>query len=635
MPSKYKGYMGEYALVDLTNGEVSRYEVPDEERELYLGNKIQAAAILHKLLKPEIDPFSADNVLVFNTGPLTGSGAPTSAKFNISCKSPLTGAAASSNCGGDFGIHLKKAGYDGIIVIGKAANPVYLKITEKTITLEDASHLWGKDTHETQAALPQKSGLAVIGPAGENLVLYANVHSGDRAAGRCGIGAVMGSKNLKAVVAQGTKKIERANDKQFLKAIKEWTKILRNHPITGDVLPRLGTANLVRRTNETYTLPTRNFMRGTFEFAEDVSGETMAEKFLVKNHGCKLCPIQCGRVVRYKDMQVKGPEFETIGNLGPNLEIHDLGKIIEWNYLLEKLGMDTISTGGVLAFAMELKSRGMLDTVLEFGKTEHITETIMDIAYKRGLGAELGLGTKRLADIYGGHAFAMNTKGLEYAAYEPRGAVGHGLGYATANRGGCHLNGGYVIFFEATGPITMDPLTPKAKPAFCMFQQNAFEAVSASGTCIFTTYATVPPFASELKRIPALQSILSELLKLSRFIMDHQGDIPTWLLPFHLPLIPQTKSIAALTGMDMSLGKFLAIGDRGFNLERLFNLKAGLTQHDDSLPSRLTDEPQRPAVPNSKVPLAEMLPVYYKIRGWDEHGVPTPKKLKALGLEWV
>ncbi|MBN2056820.1 aldehyde ferredoxin oxidoreductase C-terminal domain-containing protein, partial [bacterium] len=258
-----------------------------------------------------------------------------------------------------------------------------------------------------------------------------------------------------------------------------------------------------------------------------------------------------------------------------------------------------------------------------------------DIAYKRGLGAELALGSKRMADRYGGREFAMQSKGLEYAAYEPRGAVGHGLGYATANRGGCHLNGGYMVFWEATGPITMDPLSTKAKPAYCIFQQNTFEAISASGTCIFTAYAVMPPAAAAMSANPLAATLTRKLLGGSRLVMDRLSLIPERFLAFHVPMIPHTRAISTLTGMPMSLGRFIGIGERGFNLERLFNLREGMTRRDDALPRRLTHELQRDTEPASRVPLETMLPHYYKLRGWDADGIPRRAKLRDLGLEWA
>lgn len=633
MSSNYKGYMGKYIDIDLTHKKIEFYDVPDSFKEEYFGNKGLAAKILYDNLQHGCNPLSEANILIINTGPLTGSGAPTSARFNVTCKSPLTNGIGTSNCGGDFGIHLKRAGYDGVIIRGKARRHSIIEIEEnEQVRIVAAGNLWGLDTEQTQEKLKEWRGRAVIGPAGENRVLFSSITSNDRVAGRTGVGAVMGSKNIKAVVARGKQKVPIADSVAFRQSIKNWTKILRSHPATGETLPKYGTASLVNITNSTNTLATKNFSRGHYEKASSISGEYMAEHFLVKNKGCKLCPIQCGRIVKFEGRNIKGPEFETIGLLGSNLQIGDMKTIIKLNYIADLMGLDTISLGGVIAFATELCERGILDWGFKFGESEHIPQLINDIAYKKGKGKFLAEGTKRMADRFGGHDFAIHAKGLDFAAYEPRGAVGHGLGLATSNRGGCHLNGGYVVFFEATGPLSIDPLSDKVKPALAVFQQNTFDAVSSGGSCLFTTYAVIPKEAGLVNMFWPMPTLVSEIVKASRFLLDHQLALPSWAIPIHLPLIPHTKAISLLTGMDITLGKFLETGDRVYNLERLINIKQGMSGKDDTLPYRITHELQRLDEPRSKVPLHKMLPVYYKIRGWDEYGIPTPEKLKSLNI---
>lgn len=633
MESKYQGYMGNYIDIDLSREKISFRDVSDKAKEQYLGNKGIGSRILYVEMKHGCDPLGEENMLIINTGPLTGSGAPTSARFNVSCKSPLTGCIATSNCGGDFGIFLKRAGYDGIVLRGKAKKPVVIEIDEEDVRIVDAGKLWGLDTEETQEKLKKWPGRAVIGPAGENQVLFASIISNERAAGRTGVGAVMGSKNVKAIVANGKKKVPMYDAKAFREAIKNWSTMLRNHPTTGETLPKYGTASLVNVCNATNTLATRNFSSGHFEKAAVISGEYMAEHHLVKNKGCRLCPIQCGRQVWYGDKKIKGPEFETIGLMGSNLGIGNMASIIEFNYLADKWGMDTISLGGVISLATEMCNRGVVDWKFKFGQSEHIPKLMEEIALRKGIGAELANGPKALADKYGGHDYAIHSKGLTFAAYEPRGAVGHGLGYATANRGGCHLNGGYVVFFETTGPIIVDPLSDKGKPALAVFQQNTFDAVSAAGSCIFTTYAVIPKEAAYIGMFGPLASLVSEVTKASRFLLDHQLKLPSWAIPFHVPLIPHTKAISTLTGMNMTLGKFLEAGDRIYNVERMFNVKQGKSSKDDTLPRRITHELQRSDEPRSKVPLHKMLPVYYKIRGWDDYGIPSNEKLESLSIE--
>ncbi len=641
MNSKYGGYMGRILDIDMTRKSFCDYPITDNDREKFIGGKTLAAKILFDELSPGIDPFSAENIIVFMTGPFTGTGAPCTSRFDISTKNALTGGIASSNCGGTFGIHLKKAGYDGLVIRGKASHPTLLKITESGVDFLDASSLWGKDTEETQKTLEKefgrKRGMAVIGPAGENLVRYASVISGERAAGRCGVGAVMGSKNIKAIVAWGGKKPPVSNPAAFRKAVKKWVKILQENPATSKTLPELGTANLVNACNASGTMPTRNFQKGTFERAHLISGEEMADKHLANNTGCVSCPIRCGRLVKLGDKIIKGPEYETLGMLGPNIENDDLGKIIEWNYKLDLLGMDTITAGATIACAMELNEKGIWKNGLEFGKTDAISALLDDIAHRRGVGAELADGSLRLALKYGAPELSMHAKGMEFAAYSPRRAVGHGLGYATSNRGGCHINGGYLIYFEAVGPVTMDPLSPKAKPEFCVFQQNMMEALSASGNCIFTTYALIPGIASEI--VPpasATAGIVSKAMLASGAMLRPQGRaLKDWMLPFHLPVIPHTETLSALTGMKIDLGHFAVAGERGFTLERMFNMREGMDGSYDALPSRLTHEPQSPDNPRTKVPLDQMLPVYYETRDWDEQGKPTKRLLKKLGLEFA
>ena len=633
MPTKYKGYMGDMLLVDLSSGEVSHYDVPDEDYEQYLGGKGLAAKILFDLLPTGTDPLGKDAILIINTGPLTGSWGPCTSRFNVTAKSPLTGCIASSNCGGNFGIHLKKCGYDGIIIRGKAEKPVYLDVTENGAEIKDASHLWGKNTEETQEALDPKAGKVVIGAAGENLVRYAAIISEERAAGRCGVGTVMGSKNLKAVQAKGGLPVPVHNKEGFKKVVQEWIKILKKNPITGDTLPKYGTVNFLSKLNIVKGLPTANFSKGTFEDADKISGETLADTLLVKNMGCVSCPIRCGRVVEVDGKNVKGPEFETIGLFGSNLMNSDLGAICRWNRQMDLLGMDTISAGGTIGFAMELKQRGLLETDLEFGRIDNIERTLDDIAHRRGLGDDLANGTRWMAEKYGGKDFAIHVKGLEVASYDPRIAAGMGLGYATANRGGCHLNSGYMIFFERLGPVNMDPFSTAAKPGFVWFQQNTLEAISCAGNCVFTSYASIPPAASKMNPHGFVATTVSKILTASGPVMNMTPRMVPKLMPIHLmAMIPHTFAITKLTGMDMHLGNFLAAGERSYTIERLFNMSEGIMGDQDTLPKRFTDETLVPENPKTRVPLAKMLPQYYKVRGWDASGAPTPSLLKRLGM---
>jgi aldehyde:ferredoxin oxidoreductase len=633
MATKYKGYMGNMLRVNLSTGEITEFDVTDREREMYIGNKGLATKIMMDNQKAGIDPLSPEAMLIVNTGPLTGSNAPCTSRFNVTAKSPLTGAIGTANCGGNFGMNLKKCGYDGIVITGKAEKPVYIDITDGKAEIKDAAGLWGKDTEETQEALDPKAGKLVIGPAGENLVKYACLISQERAAGRCGLGAVAGSKNLKALQAKGTKKIEAADPEGFKKAVRKWIDMLKNHPTTGDTLPKYGTANLVNRINVAHALPTKNYQSGNYEDAEMISGETLAEKYLVKNMGCVSCPIRCGRVVEVGGKNVKGPEFETVGLFGSNILNNDLGKINNWNRQMDLLGLDTISCGNTIGFAMELNQRGLLKSDIEFGKFDNIGKVIDDIAYRRGLGNDLAEGARAVAGKYGGMDFAIQSRGLEMSAYDARSAVGLGLGYATANRGGCHLNAGYMIFMEHVGPINMDPYSPAAKPAWTVFQQNIFEAVSSSGNCLFTTYTIMHAALHKINKSGLLAKIITKVLGMSGPLLDRTSMILPWGMPIQVPMaIPHSQVVSKLTGMKMTLGKFLQAGERGFNIERMFNLREGAGAEFDTLPRRFTDTPIDADRPKSKVPLDKMLPHYYKVRGWDKSGVPTVKKLAKLGI---
>lgn len=631
MSTKFGAYCGKVLKVDLTDGTVTEYPFTDEERELFLGGKIMAAKIVYDNITEKIDPLSPENMLVITTGPMNAVGAPCSSRFNCSTISPLTGYYTSSNCGGDFGLHLKRAGLDGLIVTGKSEERIYLYITPDGVEFKNADALWGMKTGETQQAIPEKGGKFVIGPAGENLVKYACVISGERAAGRGGVGAVFGSKNLKGIVAYGIKSPEVYDKAKLRKVNKEWTARLRMHPTTGTQLPELGTAGLVTTMHSKNLLATNNYRSGKYEHFEDVSGETLREDHLVRNSGCTTCPIRCARVVKVDGKEVKGPEVETLGLFGPNILNRDIQSIFDWNYEMDELGMDTISCGNTLSFAMELNEKGMWDNGLEFGKIDNIRSLLDDIAHRRGIGDDLAEGSKRLSEKFGGKEFAMNAKGMELAAYEPRGAVGQGLGYAVANRGGCHLNGGYLVVMEGLG-LSINPYTTGAKAGLCAMFQDLMETCSAGGNCLFTTYAFFPTFLIS-KPNGMIARVVNKVATKIGFAISLILRVPT-ALALHLPfnMLPHTKAIAAATGMKMNFGRFIRIGERGYNLERLIDVRLGVSAKDDTLPERLTTELQIATNPKSKVPLDKLKKKYYKVRYWDENGIPTKKLLKRLKL---
>lgn len=637
--TNYCGYMGRVALLDLSARKAENYVWTDLDREKYIGGKAMASKILYDNLTGKETAFDPENLIVIATGPLTGTGAPSSNRFDISSLSPLTGITASSNCGGNFGHYLKKAGFDALILRGRCESPTWVEIENGEFRFHDAAGLWGLKVSETQDALqkaldaahgkPVRCGMAVIGPAGENLVCYASVMSGERAAGRAGMGAVFGSKNLKALTAAGDA-IPGVYDREKAAAHrKKWVSAIRSHPLTGKQLPRLGTAGLVSSMQMHGLLSTRNYAKGQFDDFEAVSGEALAEEQTLSNDGCLSCPIRCSRRVSVDGRQVKGPELETLGLLGGNIENADLEKICRWNNELDELGMDAISTAGTLAWAMEANEKGLWKNGLTFGETDVFSRVFDDIAHRRGIGAELAEGSKRLSEKYGGTDFAIHSKGMELAAYEPRRAVGQGLGYAVANRGGCHLNGGYLVVLEGLG-LDVNGQTPRGKADLCMVMQDLMEAISMGGQCLFTSYGLLPAF---LLRNPngALAKTVNAVIPFLGPAVRVLNKLPE-LASFNLSLLPYPYELAYTTGMKMNIGKFIRCGERSYNVERAVNARFGVSAENDKLPKRLTDVPQDPQKPDTRVPLEQMKRTYYLARGWEKNGLPSEKKLRRLGI---
>ena len=638
--SKFSGYMGRIVKIDLSTRKITDYPWSDRERELFIGGKIMAAKILADNLTGKEEPLSSENMIVIATGPLTGTGAPSSNRFDISTISPQTGIMASSNSGGNFGYYLKKAGYDALILTGRCEKPSWLEIYNDSFVFHDADGIWGMRITAAQNALGEKlnesrgcrakCGMVCIGPAGENLVRYACVLSGERACGRAGIGAVFGYKNLKAITVSGNHQISVYNREKTLAWNKKWCSYLRGHPLTGNQLPRLGTAGLVSSMQMRGILSTKNYNYGQFDGFEKVSGEYLAEEYNIVNKGCLSCPIKCARSVLVNGSEVKGPELETLGLLGGGILNDDLSLILRWNNELDDLGLDTISASSTLAWAMEANEKGLWDNGLEFGKTDNISATFEDIAFRRGIGGELAEGSKRLSEKYGGREFSIQSKGMELAAYEPRRAVGQGLGYAVANRGGCHLNGGYLVILEGLGLYT-NPQTPHAKADFTMMFQDMMEMLSATGQCLFTSYAFFPDFL-----ISKPNSIIT---RAANFLIPYLGPAVRVMnkfpemLCFHLPVFHHTKELEFALGMPMTFGKYLRIGERGYNLERYVSSKFGVSEKMDTLPKRLTDVPQDPSDPSTVVPLDKMKPVYYRARGWGKNGLPTERTLRRLRIK--
>jgi aldehyde:ferredoxin oxidoreductase len=619
------GSMNRYLDVDLGTGEISNKTFDPSDQELYLGGRGMGVRMLYDQTAPGLDPFDERMALIFSVGPLTGTSAPQSNRFVVTTKSPLTGAIADSHCGGNFATKLKKAGYDAVVIRGKSPRPVYLEITEQQAAIKDAAHLWGQSTSDTQEALPKNFGKAVIGPAGENRVRYACIVSQRRVAGRTGTGAVMGAKNLKAVIADGNQKIPIARPEEYKELQQQATKFLLDHPMTGGVLKELGTANLVMTTAGRNIIPTRNFQAGQDARTPALSGEKMRDELLVRNDGCLSCPIRCGRHVKIFGREAKGPEFETIGLLGNNLNLFDLSVVTELGELCDDLGLDTISCGGVLGFATELTERGLLKSDLKWGDAEAYRRAIEAIAARQGLGDELAEGTRRLAQKYGGMEYAIQVKGLELPAYDPRGCFGQGLEYATTNRGGCHIRGS-TMYLEATGPVSIDPHSTAAKPPLVILQQNSNASTSSLVMCYFAAYTTIPP--AVFKMDPNKLSY-----RMIMGVLAHAGPVVKLVLrsKSSLKMMFFEKLLTAVTGRNYSMSDLNQIGERIVTLERLYNLREGLSAADDTLPRRLLEESTFKGM-SGGVPLHKMLPEYYAIRGWDTSGVPTDKTIKRLRI---
>lgn len=639
MQSKYGGYMGRVLQINLSTGDVTDYPWTDKDRELYIGGKTMAAKILYDTLTGRENAYSEENPLIISTGPLTGTGAPSSSRFNISSLSPQTGFIISSNCGGTFGYHLKRAGIDALIITGRREERTWIEIDNGSVTFHNADDLWGTRITECQRLLAEKMsskrgcdikfGKLCIGPAGENLVRYSAVISDERAAGRTGMGAVLGWKNVKAIAVCGNHDTSVHDPSATKKWCQKWFRYLRNHPLTGNQLPRMGTAGLVSSMQMRGLLATKNYTEGRFEHFDKVNGETLAEEYNIVNKGCLSCPIKCARTVTVEGEDVKGPELETLGLLGGGILNKDLYHILKWNKELDDLGLDTISASNTLAYAMEANERGLWNNGLKFGDIEGISKIWDDIAYRRGIGNELAEGSKRLSEKYGGKEFAMQSKGLELAAYEPRRAVGQGLGYAVSNRGGCHLNGGYLVILEGLG-LNIDAQTPHAKADFTMMFQDLMEMISATGQCLFTSYAFFPGFLITRPN-GAITSAANKLLPHLGWAIRLMNKFPR-VLAFHLPVFHHTKMMQKAVGMPMTFGKYLQTGERGFNLERAVNVRFGVSAAKDSLPKRLTDVPQDPNDPRTRVPLEQMKKIYYQARGWDKSGIPTCRTLKKLKI---
>lgn len=614
-----KGTSNRILEVDLTKKSFSVYDVPMEDLKLYLGGKGLALKLLYDRMEPGIDPLGEDNMIAIHTGALIATGAPCTGRFAAVTKSPLTGIMTSCSCGGSFGMALKTSGWDGLIVKGKSKVPVHLYIDSKGAEFRDAGHLWGMDTQKTQKEISKDAGgTLAIGPAGENLVLYANVASGHRFLGRGGMGAVMGSKNLKAISAKGKEfKIVPINQKKFDKARKKGTNYINSNDISAGSYRNFGTNANVNLNNAGGLLPVRNFTGGTHGEAHKISGEEMAEKFKTSYSTCKPCTILCGHKGNINGQVRQIPEYETVGLMGSNLEIFDPAKISDFNEICTLMGMDTITAGGTIAWAMEAAEKGLFKSGLKFGSPEGISETLMDIAHKKGIGADLAMGSRWCSKRYGGEDFAIQVKGLEMAAYDPRGSFGQGLSYAVANRGACHLAS--TSFALEVYMDLMDAYSYRSKASLVKFQEDCISAINSLQTCVFTAF----PYQLEtplMKYSP--KPVLKFMMNLMAGVAMRFVDVSLW---------PELWS--SVTGMRLGITGFLRAGERVQVLERMMNCAEGISRKDDTLPSRLLNEYRKCDSKERAIPLEKMLNRYYFIRGFDKNGIPKERKIKKLKIK--
>lgn len=613
-------WAGKILRVNLTAGTVKSEPLNMEWARAYIGSRGLGSKYLINEVDPKVNPLSADNKIIWATGPLTGTMASTGGRYTVITKGPLTGAIACSNSGGYWGAELKMAGWDMIIFEGASAKPVYLYINDDVAELRDAGHLWGQSVWKTEEILKtslQDPLLRVssIGKAGENKVLYAAVVNDlHRAAGRSGVGAVMGSKNLKAIAVRGTKGVGNIRDpKAFMKVTFEKKKILAENAVTGQGLPAYGTQVLMNVINEMGALPTRNHRDVQFEGAKDISAEAMAtpretdgKKHLVTNQACFGCTIACGRISKMDEghftVQNKpqywgangGLEYEAAWALGAANGVNDLEALQYANLLCNEEGFDPISFGATVGAVMELYEMGVLTKEqlgidAKFGSAQALAHFAEITAKGEGFGVEIGQGSKRLTAKYGHPDLSMSVKGQEFPAYDGRSIQGIGLAYATSNRGACHLRG-YTIASEVLGiPVKTDPLEHEGKPELVKAFQDATAAFDSSGLCVFTTFA--------------------------------------WGVA---DLAPQLQAACDDAYTTEELEK---IGERIWNMEREFNNAAGFTKADDNLPKRLMTEAAKTGPSKGKVSmLPEMLPKYYAARGWDSEGRPTAETKARLGL---
>lgn len=587
--------------INLTTNEIKVEPLNLEIAKKFIGARGLGTKILLDEIDPSVDPLSSENKLVIMTGPVTGAAVPTGGRYVVVTKSPLTGMIACSNSGGEWGAKLKYSSYDGIIIEGKSNTPKYLYINDDKVELLNAHNIWGKTSTETDSFFKEnysQASVLNIGPGGENLSLMAAIiNDTDRAAGRSGVGAVMGSKNLKAIVVNSSRNsIPVANPDALRNELVLAMKKIKEDGVTGTGLPTYGTAVLVNIINETGSFPTNNWQGSYSKNAENISGETLTEKYLKRTYNCHRCPIGCGRVVEREGKEIGGPEYETLWAYGGNCGVYDIPTINEANFWCNELGLDAISVPCTIAAGMELYEKGLISESdcegipLKFGSKIAVVEWTKRIGFGETiLGKLMALGSQRLCEYYGHPEISMSVKKQELPAYDARGIQGIGLNYATSNRGGCHVRG-YMISPEILAhPELLDRTVTDTKASWTKTFQDLTAVIDSMGMCLFTSFA--------------------------------------------LNAEDYTNFLNAATGTEHTVTSLLDTGERIYNLERVFNKKAGMKPEDDQLPNRLLKEAivEGPSK-GLKSKLDIMLPEYYRARGW-ENAFPTKETLQKLGLE--
>ncbi len=623
--SNKKPYNGKILRVDLTKGEVKTEVLDEIIYRKYLGGSSLASYFLLKELKKGVDPLGPDNMLVFTCSVVTGTTVPGASRFTAAAKSPLTGGFAEAEAGGWFAPELKWAGFDAIIIKGVSPKPVYLWINNDKVELRDAQYLTGKDTGEVEHIIrdelkDEKIRIAQIGPAGEKMVRYANIgNECEHFNGRVGLGAVMGSKKLRAIAVRGTQKANYDDPEKIKEITKEFASKWKE---TSQGMYDYGTAGGVVGLSEAGILPTRNFREGQFEGASAISGVTMADTILVKRGHCYACPVRCKREVKVEgkydvDPYYGGPEYETVGALGSLCGIDDLEAIAKGNELCARYGLDTISTGTSIAFAMECFEEGIIDKndtdgiELKFGHAKAMLEMIEKIKNLEGIGAILAQGVAHAAKEFGSGAerFAMHVKGEECPMHEPRGKVGVGLQYAISPTGADHMEVPHDLMFtdygaplDAVKPLgLLEPLDSldlsSKKVRFSSYTQKVWSLCNCICICMFIA---APMGSLSLKNIVDLTQ--------------------------------------AVTGWETSLFELLKVAEKSNTMARCFNIREGLTSKDDKLPDRFFEAFTSGPLKDKAIDKEEFekaIKTYYAMQGWDENGVPTKEKLAELDLDWI